>query len=143
VLITFWKYLVKSGGHWVTAIIHFSRGTVGWPTVPDFLAFQIQISRFPDFFPSYSSAMDPDSQAKGVRGGHSGGIPNYRNDILINVFEEYVPQGWRGVALAYQRESMETVLCQGEDLWANWTRKLCYRMQKLTGKPGENTDRIF
>jgi len=28
-------------------------GTVGRPTVPDFLAFQIQISRFPDFLPDF------------------------------------------------------------------------------------------
>ncbi len=66
--------------------------------------------------------MDADSQAKGVRGGRSGGVPNYRNDILINGIEEYLPQGlegWRGAALAYQRESMETVLCRGEDLRDN------------------------
>ena len=51
--------------------------------------------------------MDADSQARGGRGGRSGGVPNYRNDILIYVVEEYLPQGlegWRGVALAYQRE---------------------------------------
>jgi len=45
----------------------------------------------------------------------SGGVPNYRNDILINVVEEYLSQGleaWRGVALAYQRESTELTLCR-------------------------------
>ena len=90
--------------------------------------------------------MDADSQAKGGHGRRSGGVLNYRNDILINVVEEYLPQGlegWRGVALANQRESMETVLRRGEDLWDNWPKKLCNRMQKPTGKPGENTDRIF
>ena len=90
--------------------------------------------------------MDADSQAKGGRGGRSGGVPNNRNNILIDFVEKYLPQGlegWRGVALAYQRESMETVLCWGEDLRDNWTKKLCNRMQKPTGKPGENTDRIF
>jgi hypothetical protein len=119
----------------------------GWrPAIPDFLAFQIQISKFPDFFPSYSSAMDADCQAIGGRGGRSGGVPNYKNDILIEVVELYLPQGleaWRVVALAYQRESMETVLRRGEDLRDNWNRKLCNRMQKPTGKPGVNTDRIF
>ena len=121
-------------------------GTGGRPTIPDFLAFQIQISRFPDFLPSYSSAMDADSQARVGHGGRSGGIPNYRNDILIEVVELYLPRGleaWREVTLAYQRESMETVLRRGEDLRDNWNRKLCNRMQKPTGKPGVNTDRIF
>jgi hypothetical protein len=90
--------------------------------------------------------MDAENQARGGRGGRSGGVPNYRNDILIEVVELYLPQGleaWRAVALVYQRESMETVLCRGEDLRDKWNRKLCNRMQKPTGKPGVNTDRIF
>jgi hypothetical protein len=52
--------------------------------------------------------MDANSQARGGRGGRSGGVPNYRNDILINVVKLYLPQGleaWREVTLAYQRES--------------------------------------
>ena len=56
--------------------------------------------------------MDADSQARGGRGGRSGGVPNYRNDILIEVVDLYLPEGleeWRAVALSYQRESMETV----------------------------------
>jgi hypothetical protein len=72
--------------------------------------------------------MDADSQARRGHGGRSGGVPNYRNNILIEVVELYLPQGlkaWRAVALAYQRKSMETVLCRGEDLWDNWNRKLC------------------
>jgi len=95
---------------------------------------------------SYSSTMDAGGQARGGRGGCSGGVPNYRNNILINVVEEYLPQGleaWRGVALPYQQESMESTLCQGEDLWDNWNRKLCNRMQKPTGKPGVLSDRIY
>ena len=90
--------------------------------------------------------MDADSQARGDHGGRSGGVHNYRNDILINVVEEYLPQGleaWRGVALAYQRELMEVNFCWGEDLWDNWNRKLCNRMQKPTGKPGVLSDRIY
>jgi hypothetical protein len=90
--------------------------------------------------------MDTDSQIGGGRGGRSGGVPNYKNDILIKIVELYLPQGleaWRAVALAYQRESMETVLRRGEDIRDNWNRKLCNRMQKPTGKPGVNTDRIF
>jgi hypothetical protein len=35
--------------------------------------------------------MDADSQARGGRGGRSGGVPNYKNDILIKVVELYLP----------------------------------------------------
>ena len=90
--------------------------------------------------------MDADSQARGGRGGRSGGVPNYRNDTLIYVVEEYLPQGlegWRGVALAYQREYMEATLRRGEDLRDNWNRKLFNRMQKPTGKPGVLSGRIY
>jgi hypothetical protein len=58
--------------------------------------------------------MDTDGQARGGRAGRSGGVPKYRNDILINVVEEeYLPQGleaWRGVAMASQRRSGRTLL---------------------------------
>jgi len=95
---------------------------------------------------TYSCAMDANSQTRGGRAaGQPIGAPNYNNNILIEVVERYLPQGleaWRAVALAYQRESMEAVLRRGEDLRDNWNKKLCNRMQKPTGKPGENTDRI-
>ncbi len=63
-----------------------------------------------------SSTMDADGQARVGRAGRSGGGPNYRNDILINVVEEYLPQGleaWRGVAMASQRRSWQM-------LWDNY-----------------------
>ena len=75
--------------------------------------------------------MDTDSQARGGRAGRPVGAPNYKNDILIEIVELYLPQGleaWRAVATAYQRESMETVFCRGEDLRDNWNKKLCNRM---------------
>jgi hypothetical protein len=52
-------------------------------------------------------------------------------------------EGWREVALVYQRESMEATLCRGEDLRDNWNRKLCNRMQKPTGKPDVLSDCIY
>ncbi len=58
--------------------------------------------------------MDSDSEARGGHGGRAGGVPNYKNDILIDIVERYLPQGleaWRDVALAYQRETFETTLC--------------------------------
>ena len=48
--------------------------------------------------------MDTNSQ---TRAGRPIGAPNYKNDILIEIVELYLPQGleaWRAVALAYQRE---------------------------------------
>jgi hypothetical protein len=90
--------------------------------------------------------MDTDSQARGGRAGRPVGAPNYKNDILIEIVERYLPQGleaWREVALQYQRESNELTPRRGEDLRENWNKKLCNRMQKPTGKPGANTDRIF
>ena len=46
----------------------------------------------------------------------SGGVPNYRNDIIINVVEEYLlPQGleaWRGDAMAKPEEVVADALRQ-------------------------------
>ncbi len=87
--------------------------------------------------------MDNDSQAQGGHVGRAGGSPNYRNNILINIVEQYLPLGleaWREVALVYQRESMEATLRWAEDLWDNWNRKLCNRMKKPTGKPSAISD---
>ena len=69
-----------------------------------------------------------------------------KNIILIDIVERLLPQGleaWREVAVVYQRESNEGTLHQGEDLRDNWTRKLCNRMQKRTGKLGLISNRIY
>jgi hypothetical protein len=89
--------------------------------------------------------MDADNQSRGVRGRPPGAC-NYKNDMLISIVKEHLPQGleaWREVALAYQRESGEATLCHGEYLRDNWILKLCSRMQKPTGKPGKHRDRIL
>ncbi len=52
-------------------------------------------------------------------------------------------EAWRRVALEYQCGSAEANLCRGEDLCDNWNKKLCNRMQKLTGKPGLINNRIY
>ena len=90
--------------------------------------------------------MDTNSQTRGGHAGRPFGAPNYKNDILIEIVERYLPQGleaWREVALEYQREANESTLRRGEDLRDNWNKKLCNRMQKPTGKPGAKTDRIY
>jgi hypothetical protein len=61
----------------------------------------------------WTSTMDSKSQARGGRGGRSGGVPNYKNDVLINIVEMHLPHGleaWREVAEVYQRESCEVTL---------------------------------
>ena len=52
--------------------------------------------------------MDTDSQIRGGRSGRPVGAPNYKNDILIEIVERYLPQGleaWNAVAVQYQIES--------------------------------------
>ena len=57
--------------------------------------------------------MDADGQAQVGRVGRSVGVPNYKNDILISVDKEYLPQGleaWRGVAMAKPNEVVADAL---------------------------------
>jgi len=49
--------------------------------------------------------MDADSKNRQQRTGSTAGVPNYRNDLLIDIIEENLPEGleaWRMVAFAYQ-----------------------------------------
>jgi hypothetical protein len=58
--------------------------------------------------------MDADSQNRGHCSGCIAGVPNYQNDILIDIVEKELPLGheaWRAVAFAYQNASNE------ENLW--------------------------
>ncbi len=90
--------------------------------------------------------MDTSSQTRGGCAGRPIGAPSYKNDILIEIVEQYLPQGleaWNAVTLQYQIESNELTLRRGEDLRENWNKKLCNCMQKPTDKPSVNTDRIF
>jgi len=90
--------------------------------------------------------MDNDSEAPAARGGRPPGAVNYQNNVLIAIVERLLPQGlegWREVALEYQRESNEGVLRRGEDVRDNWVKKLCKNMKKPTGKPGDLRDRHF
>ena len=80
----------------------------------------------------------PKQQANPRSRGRSSGTPNYRNDVLINIVEQQLPQGleaWRNVACLYQNASKENELRRGEDIRDNWVRKLC--------KSGDLTDRIY
>ena len=84
--------------------------------------------------------MDNDNQAPAARGGRPPGAINYQNNVLIAIVEQLLPQGlegWREVALEYQRQTSKAVLRRGEDVRDNWVKKLCKNMKKPTGKPGE------
>ena len=88
----------------------------------------------------------PTQQVNPRSRGQSSGTPNYRNDILINIVEQQLPQGleaWRNVACLYQNAAKEKELRRGEDIRDNWVRKLCNNFKKPTGKPGNITDRIY
>ena len=90
--------------------------------------------------------MDNDSQGQAARGGRPPGARNYQYTVLIDIVERLLPQGlegWREVALEYQRELDEPVLCRGEDVRDNWVKKLCKNMKKPTGTPGDLRDRHF
>ena len=79
-------------------------------------------------------------------GGRQPGRPNYQNNILIPIVKNILPsgtEGWRLVALAYQKESGEVNLHCEHDSKKNWTQKLCNKMMKLTGWTGADArDRI-
>ncbi len=88
----------------------------------------------------------PTQQVNPRSRGRSSGTANYRNDILINIVEQQLPQGleaWRNVASLYQNASNENELHRGDDIRDNWVRKLCNNFKKPTGKPGDLTDRIY
>jgi hypothetical protein len=56
-----------------------------------------------------------DGQAQVGRVGRSGGVPYYKNDILINVVKEHLRQGLealRGVAMAKPEEVVTDALGQ-------------------------------
>jgi hypothetical protein len=78
--------------------------------------------------------------------GRGRGVVNYRNEILINIVSNMLPNGeyaWQAVATAYQAESGEAELRDTTDLKKHWHKVLCNGGKKPTGKPGAMTDRIF
>ena len=72
------------------------------------------------------------------------GVKNYKNDILIPIITEILPNGeygWSAVALAYQEQVREDNPHNTDDPRRHWVKNLCQNMKKPTGKPGENNDR--
>ena len=72
------------------------------------------------------------------------GAKNYKNDLLIPIVAEILPNGefgWSAVALAYQEQAQEDDPRNTDDLKRHWIKNLCQSMKKPTGRPGENSDR--
>ena len=76
---------------------------------------------------------------------HIKGAVNYKNDILINIISEVLPNGeygWQAVSFAYHEKSEEKQLRNTDDLKRHWIENLCNGMKKPTGKSGGPNDRI-
>ena len=74
------------------------------------------------------------------------GAKNYKNDVLIAIIEEVLPNGelgWDAVALAYQEQTREETKHDTDDLKRHWIRNLCKGMKKPTGEPGAANDRVL
>jgi hypothetical protein len=73
------------------------------------------------------------------------GTVNYKNDVLINIVEEILPNGeigWEAIAIAYQAKSNEETQRDTTNVKKHWMENLCNSMKKPTGWMGENGDRI-
>jgi hypothetical protein len=73
------------------------------------------------------------------------GAVNHKNDVLINIVEEILPNGelgWEALAIAYQAKSNEETQQDTTDVKKHWMKNLCNSMKKPTGWTGENGDRI-
>ncbi len=74
------------------------------------------------------------------------GAKNYKNDVLIAIFEEILPNGeygWEAVLLAYQEQTKEASKRDTDDLKRHWICNLCKGMKKPTGQPGAANDRTL
>jgi hypothetical protein len=66
------------------------------------------------------------------------GAKNYKNDLLIPIVAEILPNGeygWSAVALAYQEQAREDEPRNTDDLKRHWVKNLCQNMKKPTGRP--------
>ncbi len=62
------------------------------------------------------------------------GTKNYKNDLLIPIVAEILPNGEFG-------QAREGDPCNTDDLKRHWVKNLCQNMKKPMGRPGKNSDR--
>ena len=71
---------------------------------------------------------------------HTKGAVNYKNDLLINIISEILPNvdyEWQDVSFAYPEESKEELPRNTDDLKRHWIKTICNKMKKKPmGKPG-------
>ena len=73
------------------------------------------------------------------------GAVNYKNEMLINIISEILPNGeygWQAVSFAYHEQSKEDQARNTDDLKRHWVKNLCNGMKKPTGGTGEKGERI-
>jgi hypothetical protein len=73
------------------------------------------------------------------------GAVNYKNDMLINIISEILPNGeysWQAVSFAYHEQLKEEQPRNTDGLKRHWIKTLCNGMKKPKGKPGGANDRI-
>ena len=73
------------------------------------------------------------------------GAVNYKNNLLISIIKELLPNGeygWQAVAAAYQEASKEDCVRDSTDVKKHWIKNLCNGMKKPTGSTGKNNDRV-
>jgi hypothetical protein len=74
------------------------------------------------------------------------GAKNYKNDILIPIVAETLPNGaydWEAMVLVYQDQTKEPTRHDTNDLKWHWICNLCQCIKKPVGKPAENNDRVL
>jgi hypothetical protein len=68
--------------------------------------------------------------------GRKSGVPNYQNELLLNIVEGILPSGpeqWKIVALNYQQAAKEDFLRYYDDVRRHFIEMLCKKMQRQTG----------
>ncbi len=73
------------------------------------------------------------------------GSVNYKNNLLISIIEEILPNGelgWEAVAIAYQRRSNEEAKWDMTNSKKHYMKNLSDGMKKVTGPTGENGNRV-
>jgi hypothetical protein len=74
------------------------------------------------------------------------GAKNCKNNVLIAIIEEVLPNGelgWDATVLAYQEQMREETKRDTDDLKRHWIQNLCNGMKKPTGQPGAANDRVL
>ncbi len=128
-----------------------------WMACPDMLSrfwtksrpVQTAFSHNPCLFAKVASlviSLQPPPPSQIMPQGRARGVANYKNEILINIISNMLPNGeyaWQAVATAYQAESGEKDLRDMANLKKHWHKVLCNCGKKPTGKPGAINNCVY